>query len=393
MVKDKSSSFTNGAGFGRRLVAFLADGAIFYFFTLAVNSLLFGGGPLAMLSAQSLKQMDEIVKNMGQASSDPLAQLGQFLFLAMLIGYPILSWAFWGGATVGKKLMAVKIVDKDGSPVSLKKAVIRFFSYIPSLAVLLLGFLWIIWDKEKQGWHDKIAGTKVVKTDKKPKTLLTLLLPLAVVGFFIWFVWQTFQKSMKLARQEMWYQFSYLEAVEKMDPQAKEHWDKTQELFDQMRQKSDDPPEVIRLGKESIEELETALKIEPENPRLWAELGKAYSWIRTDEEKALQAYQKALAIEPKNVLYSNRLGDYFLRKKEYSRAVEQHLQSVKLQEDDGFAYYGLGLAYKGTGEIDKARESFNKAIDLFEEANSRGDYDKTIEEIKKELEGLDQATD
>ncbi len=61
-------------------------------------------------------------------------------------------------------IMGIKVVSVDGGPVSVGKAFVRWIGYFVSAIVFCLGFLWIIWDKEKQGWHDKIAGTYVVKT-------------------------------------------------------------------------------------------------------------------------------------------------------------------------------------------------------------------------------------
>jgi uncharacterized RDD family membrane protein YckC len=57
----------------------------------------------------------------------------------------------------------LKVVRTDGTPVTVLVALVRcLFSFLSGL-VLFLGFFWIGWDHEKQGWHDKIAGTVVVK--------------------------------------------------------------------------------------------------------------------------------------------------------------------------------------------------------------------------------------
>jgi uncharacterized RDD family membrane protein YckC len=51
----------------------------------------------------------------------------------------------------------------DGQPLTFVIALVRGLAAGFSVVVLFLGFLWIIWDKDKQGWHDRIAGTVVVK--------------------------------------------------------------------------------------------------------------------------------------------------------------------------------------------------------------------------------------
>ena len=89
--------------------------------------------------------------------------------IVVSIGYFIYLWGVDNpitgrGQTIGKKMRNIKIVKEDGSDIGVKDAVMRYIGYIVSEIVLLLGFVWIIVDKEKhQGWHDKIAHTLVVK--------------------------------------------------------------------------------------------------------------------------------------------------------------------------------------------------------------------------------------
>jgi len=74
--------------------------------------------------------------------------------------------AFWvlKAATPGKMLIRTKILDeKTMQPASLGKSVIRYIGYYVSVLPLFLGFFWAAWDKKKQCWHDKMAGTVVVK--------------------------------------------------------------------------------------------------------------------------------------------------------------------------------------------------------------------------------------
>lgn len=79
---------------------------------------------------------------------------------------------FWAKkqATPGKMAISAKIVDAktSGAP-STKQCVGRYFAYIISSVVLGLGFLWVAFDPKKQAWHDKLAGTVVVKVSRSPK--------------------------------------------------------------------------------------------------------------------------------------------------------------------------------------------------------------------------------
>ena len=62
-------------------------------------------------------------------------------------------------------LISARIVDANtfGTP-STGKLVGRYFAYIVS-CIFMLGFIWIAFDKRKQGWHDKLAGTVVIQDE------------------------------------------------------------------------------------------------------------------------------------------------------------------------------------------------------------------------------------
>ena len=69
----------------------------------------------------------------------------------------------WKGTTVGGTVLGLKVVRLDGQPLAFIVALVRALAAGFSIIVLFLGFLWIAWDPEKQGWHDRIAGTVVVR--------------------------------------------------------------------------------------------------------------------------------------------------------------------------------------------------------------------------------------
>jgi uncharacterized RDD family membrane protein YckC len=83
----------------------------------------------------------------------------------LLLAYHIGFWA-WKGATVGGIICQLRVVRVDGAPLTLADALVRGLSSIFSLAVLGIGCLWILRDPERQAWHDKIAGTYVVKVPR-----------------------------------------------------------------------------------------------------------------------------------------------------------------------------------------------------------------------------------
>ena len=77
--------------------------------------------------------------------------------------YSVLLWVNWNGQTFGKKIIKVKVVRMDGKVLTYRDAIIRYVCYFISAIPLGLGFFWVIWDEKKQGWHDKLAKTLVVK--------------------------------------------------------------------------------------------------------------------------------------------------------------------------------------------------------------------------------------
>ena len=139
------------AGFLIRLVAYIIDDIII---TIGSLIIMWVFGMMPMLSGSAMSG--------GEFSFGVVQVLGIIVQLVWGFGYLIYFWTS-SGQTPGKMIMGVKVVAVDGGPVTVGKAILRIIGYFVSGIVIYLGFLWIIWDKEKQGWHDKIAGTYVVK--------------------------------------------------------------------------------------------------------------------------------------------------------------------------------------------------------------------------------------
>lgn len=78
----------------------------------------------------------------------------------------ILTMLFWyyRSATPGKMILGIKIVDADTlEKASTGKLLLRYLGYYIAMLPLFIGIFWVGWDSRKQGWHDKIAGTLVIK--------------------------------------------------------------------------------------------------------------------------------------------------------------------------------------------------------------------------------------
>lgn len=140
------------AGFWRRLAASLVDSLLLLVILLPLAYLLFGpeyfqppdpANPAAAVDARRL--------------------LLEHLLPAALV---VFFWTRYGG-TPGKQLLHCRVVDAaTGRPPTVGRSVARYLGYFASVLPFLLGFLWVAWDRRKQGFHDKIAGTLVVVDER-----------------------------------------------------------------------------------------------------------------------------------------------------------------------------------------------------------------------------------
>ena len=95
----------------------------------------------------------------------------------------ILSWLYFAGmesaaaATPGKMLFGLEVIDERGEGISFQQASIRFIGKSISVFFLFLGFLMVAVHGERQGLHDIIAGTHVMKSGPGPRQDGTVLNP------------------------------------------------------------------------------------------------------------------------------------------------------------------------------------------------------------------------
>jgi uncharacterized RDD family membrane protein YckC len=84
------------------------------------------------------------------------------LWFLLIIAYFAGFWV-WRGQTPGKMATGIKVIRTDSSPVAVQSALLRYLGYLVSTVTVFAGFIWIAFDSRKQGLHDKIADTYVVK--------------------------------------------------------------------------------------------------------------------------------------------------------------------------------------------------------------------------------------
>ncbi len=145
-------------GFWRRACAYLIDELILYFISLV----LFVIGLLALGFKGDI--LDRVLTSPGDLTQG----MGIFGFLyiaaSLLAAMTYFTW-FHGiaGRTPGKMLLGLRVIQASGDPMTLGVAFLRWVGYLISGLVFCLGFLWIAFDGRKQGWHDKIAATVVIR--------------------------------------------------------------------------------------------------------------------------------------------------------------------------------------------------------------------------------------
>jgi uncharacterized RDD family membrane protein YckC len=135
MQAEAVSRDTVSAGFGERFVAILIDAIL-----------------LAIVGA--------VIRAIFTPAAAALVEL------VVGVGYYTYFWTSTG-QTLGKMAMGLKVVKADGGDLlDFGGAIIRYIGYIISGIPVFLGFLWALWDPKHDTWHDKIAGTKVIKVER-----------------------------------------------------------------------------------------------------------------------------------------------------------------------------------------------------------------------------------
>jgi uncharacterized RDD family membrane protein YckC len=103
------------------------------------------------------------------ANGSPRAPLTRVAFQLYLlaIAFGFFGW-FWvhGGQTLGMRAWRLKLVDARGQAVTWAVAARRFLAAIPSLLCAGIGLLWIMHDRDRRAWHDRLSGTWVIVVPK-----------------------------------------------------------------------------------------------------------------------------------------------------------------------------------------------------------------------------------
>lgn len=137
-------------GFWARVLASIIDSICAMMIIVPVILAVYGTGYFALVENKFV--------------AGPVDLLVQYIFPAAAI---IIFW-LTRQATPGKMVIGARVVDADTlGTLSVGQAILRYLGYYVSMIPLLLGLIWVGFDAKKQGWHDKIAGTLVIKAPAK----------------------------------------------------------------------------------------------------------------------------------------------------------------------------------------------------------------------------------
>ncbi len=156
-------------GFWLRVVASIADSI----FIQIISSMVFfvvatWSGAMAVMAshvpspgADPSAAAQEIEQALLPFLTGPLGWTFLALVTLASLYRPFCHWRW--GKTLGKKLVGLRVVTTDGERLGFVRACWRDIAYLIASLPLGLGLLWVAWDPQKQGWHDKMAGTYVLK--------------------------------------------------------------------------------------------------------------------------------------------------------------------------------------------------------------------------------------
>ena len=136
-----STAVIRHAGFWIRFWAYFFDGIIITAVTIGIMFCLFG--------RPSYPEFHQMIK-------------GDYYMIYVWILYCMVLEASPLQGTFGKRLMDLKVTDEKGNRLDIKRSIIRNLCKLISFHCFALGFIWIGFSQQKQGWHDLLAKTFVV---------------------------------------------------------------------------------------------------------------------------------------------------------------------------------------------------------------------------------------
>ncbi len=143
------------AHFGHRFAAMMIDNLILGIILSPIFTMIFGVKDYTDEQIKHILQTDGVL---GLINPNEIL-LQQMIVLVITVFF----WVRFAG-TPGKRLLKIRVVDaKTGKHLTMLQSVVRYFGYLIASFPLGLGFIWVLFDEKNQGWHDKLAGSVVIK--------------------------------------------------------------------------------------------------------------------------------------------------------------------------------------------------------------------------------------
>ena len=150
MLDDMSQSIQDNdfeyVGFWPRVGATLIDSVIILILTMPITVSVYGWDAYLDVNAPII--------------AGPL----DFLLSWVLPAFAVIWFWLYKQATPGKMAVSARVVDaRTGKTLTVGQSIGRYFAYVVATLPLGLGLIWVVFDPRKQGWHDKLAGTVVIR--------------------------------------------------------------------------------------------------------------------------------------------------------------------------------------------------------------------------------------
>jgi uncharacterized RDD family membrane protein YckC len=152
------------AGFWIRFVAFVVDSLLVSVIIGPIAAALYGR-PDSTAIVVAMQTVDKLPDALMLALELVRPQgFGDAMLNIVLPAAGVVLFWMYRSATPGKMVTRTVIADAaTGAPPSRRQCLVRYAGYFVSIFGLGLGFLWVGFDRRKQGWHDKMAGTVVIR--------------------------------------------------------------------------------------------------------------------------------------------------------------------------------------------------------------------------------------
>ncbi|HEX7937438.1 MAG TPA: RDD family protein [Gemmatimonadaceae bacterium] len=152
------------AGFWIRFVASVVDSILVSVIIGPIAGALYKKPDVTGALVTAAQSGDVSAVAVGLIGAFQPTSVGEFLLNAVLPAAAIVAFWIYRSATPGKMLTRTRIVDAaTGGEPSTAQFIVRYLGYFVSVFGLFGGFFWVAVDRRKQGWHDKIAGTLVLR--------------------------------------------------------------------------------------------------------------------------------------------------------------------------------------------------------------------------------------